>query len=93
MAAEGKVIGKSGLLHEGPNENQQSTTKLVEKPCHKRALQNFADFKQEKGSPPTPLCNVVPLFELHAINNKHPNFEWLSGEKGCGLFCSLKCPF
>ena len=32
MAAEGKVIGKSGLLHEGPNENQQSTTKLVEKP-------------------------------------------------------------
>lgn len=48
MAAEGKVIGKSGLLHEGPNENQRSTTKLVEKPCHKRALLKFCRLQTRK---------------------------------------------
>ena len=25
--------------------------------------------------PPSPPCNVVPLFELPVENNKHPNFE------------------
>ena len=29
--------------------------------------------------PPSPLCNVVPLFELPVENNKHPNFEWGGG--------------
>ena len=27
-------------------------------------------------SPPPPPCNIVPLYELPVINNKHPNFEW-----------------
>lgn len=48
MAAEGKVIGKSGLLQEGPNENQRSTTKLVEKPCNKRALLKFCRLQTRK---------------------------------------------
>ena len=26
--------------------------------------------------PPSPLCNVVPMFELPKENNKHPDFEW-----------------
>ena len=26
--------------------------------------------------PPSPPCNVVPMFELPTENNKHPNFEW-----------------
>ena len=54
MAAEGKVIGKSGLLHEGPNENQQSTTKLVEKSCHKRALLKFCRLQTRKRQSPNP---------------------------------------
>ena len=29
--------------------------------------------------PPSPPCNVVPLFELLIENNKHPNFEWRGG--------------
>ena len=29
--------------------------------------------------PPSPPCNVVPLFELPIENNKHPNFEWRRG--------------
>ena len=29
--------------------------------------------------PPSPLCNVVSLFELPVENNKHPYFEWRGG--------------
>ena len=32
--------------------------------------------------PPSPPCNVVPLFELLMENNKHPNFEWRGGGGG-----------
>ena len=29
--------------------------------------------------PPSPPCNVVPLFELPIESNKHPNFECRGG--------------
>ena len=29
--------------------------------------------------PPSPPCNVVPLFKLPIENHKHPNFEWRGG--------------
>ena len=28
---------------------------------------------------PSPTCNVVPLFEIPIVNNKHLNFEWRGG--------------
>ena len=35
---------------------------------------------ENKGfSPPSPPCNVVPLFELPIENNKHPDFERKEG--------------
>ena len=36
--------------------------------------------------PPSPSCNVVPLFELPIENNKHPNFEWTEGRRGVDSF-------
>ena len=48
----------------------------------------FCWLKKEKikfSSPPSPPCNVVPLFELPEENNKHPNFEWRVGEGGKGV--------
>ena len=29
--------------------------------------------------PPSPPCNIVPLFKLPIENKKHPNFEWRGG--------------
>ena len=36
--------------------------------------------------PPSPPCNVVPLFELPLENNKHPTFEWSGGGRGVDSF-------
>ena len=36
--------------------------------------------------PPSPPCNVVPLFEIPIENNKHPNFEWRVGKRGMDSF-------
>ena len=41
---------------------------------------NWAIFFSEGGNiafpPPSPICNIVPMFELPTENNKHPIFEW-----------------
>ena len=47
------------------------------------AFLRFTDFKRRKYSPPpSPPCNVVPLFELPIENNKRPNFEWMGQGRG-----------
>ena len=44
--------------------------------------------------PPSPPCNVVPLFKLPLENNKHPSFEWRGQGRGVhGFLCSLKLPY
>ena len=42
------------------------------------AFIRFTEFKRGKYSfpPPSPLRNVVLLFELPTENNTQPNFEW-----------------
>ena len=47
------------------------------------ALKNLCDVlppSEEKTlaflHPPSPPCNVVPLYKLSVINDKNPNFEW-----------------
>ena len=41
---------------------------------------NWAIFFSKGGNiafpPPSPPCNIVPMFELPTENNKHPIFEW-----------------
>ena len=41
--------------------------------------------------PPSPLCNVVPLFEL-PIQNKHPNTEWRGQGRGVDSFALWSYP-
>ena len=41
--------------------------------------------------PPSPPCNVVPMFELPE-NNKHPNFEWRGQGRGADSFVLLSYP-
>ena len=38
--------------------------------------------------PPSPPCNVVPLFELPLENKKHPNFEWRGQGRGVDSYAS-----
>ena len=38
--------------------------------------------------PPSPPCNVVPLFELPLENKKHPNFEWRGQGRGVDSYVS-----
>ena len=53
----------------------------------------FDVFRTSKGEkitfpPPSPPCNVVPLFELPLENKKHPNFEWRGQGRGVDSYVS-----
>ena len=53
----------------------------------------FDFFRTSKGDkrafpPPSPPCNVVPLFELTLENKKHPNFEWRGQVRGVDSYVS-----
>ena len=53
----------------------------------------FDVFRTSKGEkiafpPPSPPCNVVPLFELPLENKKHPNFEWRGQGRGVDSYAS-----
>ena len=53
----------------------------------------FDVFRTSKGEkvafpPPSPPCNVVPLFELPLENKKHPNFEWRGQGRGADSYVS-----
>ena len=48
-------------------------------------------WKMKLFPPPSPQCNVVPLFELPIENNKYPNFEWRGEGRGVDSFV-LKLP-
>ena len=53
----------------------------------------FNVFRTSKGEkiafpPPSPPCNVVPLFELSLENKKHPNFEWKGQGRGVDSYVS-----
>ena len=53
----------------------------------------FDVFRTSKGQkiafpPPSPPCNVVPLFELPLENKKHPNFEWRGQGRGVDSYAS-----
>ena len=63
-------------------------TKLVGTLCLKGLSDDLLISKGENIAfpPPSPPCNVVPLFELHTENNKHPNFEWRGGRRGVDCF-------
>ena len=52
------------------------------------AFLRFINFKRRKYSfpPPSPLCNVVLMFELPIENNKHPNFDWRGQGRGADSF-------
>ena len=56
--------------------------------AQKWAFLRFMNFKRRKYSfpPPSPPCNVVPLFQLPIENNKHPNFEWRGQGRGGDSF-------
>ena len=68
-------------------------TKIVEtlRPKgHSDALQTSR--RENKGfPPPSPPCNVVPLFELPIENNKRPDFE--RKEVGRGVDSFLPCSY
>ena len=42
--------------------------------------------------PPSPPCNVVPMFELPIENNKHPNFEWRGQGRAADSFVLQSYP-
>ena len=53
----------------------------------------FDVFRTSKGEkiafpPPSPPCNVMPLFELPLENKKHPNFEWRGQGRGVDSYAS-----
>ena len=53
----------------------------------------FDVFRTSKGEkiafpPPSPPCNVVPLFKLPLENKKHPNFEWRGQGRGVDSYAS-----
>ena len=55
-----------------------SVTKLVKTLCLVGVFSDVLLTSKEEIKafpPPSPSCNVVPLFELPVENNKHPNFE------------------
>ena len=58
------------------------------------ALNGFFDvFRTSKGEkiafpPPSPPCNIVPLFELPLENKKHRNFEWRGQGRGVDSYVS-----
>ena len=58
------------------------------------AFLRFINFKRRKYSfpPPSPPCNVVPLFQLPIENNKHPNFEWRGQGRGADSFVLRSYP-
>ena len=58
------------------------------------AFLRFTNFKRRKYSipPPSPPCNVVPLFQLPIENNKHPNFEWRGQGRGADSFVLRSYP-
>ena len=67
----------------------QSATKWVETLCPWTGL--FYVLLASKGGkiafpPPSPPCNVLPMFELPTENNKHPNFEWRGQRRGADCF-------
>ena len=71
--------------HEGldqpPIQNKEETYNRRQNELRQFALNwaflRFTDFKRRKVAfpPPSPPCNVVPMFELSTENNKHPNYE------------------
>ena len=69
---------------------RQSATKWVETLRPKWTFWRFPDFKRGKDEfpPPSPPCNVVPLFELPLENKKHPNFEWRGQGRGVDSYVS-----
>ena len=42
--------------------------------------------------PPSPPCNVVPLFKLSSENNKHSNFEWRGQGRDVDFFVLSSYP-
>ena len=63
-------FSKKFIYHQRQNELRHFTLKGL-----------YDVFLTSKGEniafpPPSPPCNVVPLFELPLENNKHPNFKW-----------------
>ena len=42
--------------------------------------------------PPSPPCNVVPLFKLPIENNKHLSFEWRGQRRGVDCLFSDVTP-
>ena len=56
--------------------------------AQKWAFLRFMNFKRRKYSfpPPSPPCNVVPLFQLPIENKKLPNFEWRGQGRGANSF-------
>ena len=73
---------------------RQSATKWVETLRPKWTFWRFPDFKGEKimFPPPSPPCNVVPLFELPLENKKHPNFEWRGQGRGVDSYVLWSYP-
>ena len=72
----------------------QSATKWVET-LRPKLFFFFLHLINSKGRkynfpPPSPPCNVVPLFWLPIENSKHPNFEWRGQRRGTDSF-GLRC--
>ena len=70
-----------------PNLQSSSTSK--------GAFWRFPDFKRGKKiafPPPSPPCNVVPLFKLSSENNKHSNFEWRGQGRNVNFFVLSSYP-
>ena len=80
------LIGQQRVDFESDNRRQNELRHF--------ALNGLFDvFRTSKGEkiafpPPSPPCNVVPLFELPLENKKHPNFEWRGQGRGVDSYVS-----
>ena len=73
----------------------QSATKWVE--TLRPKLDFFYVLLTSKGGniafpPPSPPCNVVPMFELLVENNEHPTYEWRGQGRGADSFVLWSYP-
>ena len=74
---------------------RQSVTKWVETLHPNRGFFTFYLLQKEENiafPPPSPPCNVVPMFELPIENNKHPNFERRGQGRGVDSFVLRSYP-
>ena len=90
----GKVVSTLSVSSEAVSRNYNQRQNELRHFVQNLAFLRFTDFKRRNIAfpPPSPPCNVVPMFELPIENNNHPNFEWRGQGRGADSFVLRSYP-